>query len=157
MPYKCISVALPKSCSIDKLKQRICDTMEHKALGGIVNPVIAKCSLLTPAIMGSSLKTIKEKNPPETTYEPMPFGIHFRYGITLGPVYDMEFGFPLCLEETTDPDNPYKDDETIDHLMEAMKYVVEESKKSSEGELMPLCAYKHYNALRIYCSTIAHA
>ena len=81
------------------MKQKISDTLQHKVLGEVVNPVMSRYHTLTPALIASGFNLVELANPPGTTLEPLPYAIHFRYGISLGPAYDMEFGFPLNLDK----------------------------------------------------------
>lgn len=123
---------------MDKLKQKFADTVQHQILGDVVSPIIEKYPTLTPALMSSSLNIVKVANPPGISYEPMPYGIHFRYGITLGPAYDMEFGFPINLPwQPADTDGDAHNLEKAHQnrkFMEAMRVVVDLSDKYAKSK-----------------------
>ncbi|XP_011410297.1 PREDICTED: uncharacterized protein LOC105316795 [Amphimedon queenslandica] len=113
---------------IDRTKQKIRDTMQHQINGSVANPIIDRFKTLTPAIISNAVSFIKMENPPGTTYEPMTNAIHFHFGISLGPFYDMEFGFPINLDNL--------DDQYFSNFMTAMRFVVDKSKEySAKGEM----------------------
>ena len=112
---------------IDRTKQKVHDTMQRQINGSVANPIINQYKTLTPAIISNAVSFIKMENPPGTTYEPMPNAIHFRFGISLGSFYDMEFGFPFNLDNF--------EDEYFSNLMTAMRFVVDKSKEYSASKL----------------------
>lgn len=117
------------------MKQKIRGTMQRQISGSVANPIINRYKTLTPAIISNAVSFIKTENPPGTTYEPMTSAIHFHFGLSLGPFYDMEFGFPINLDNL--------DDEYFSKFMNAMRFVVDKSKEYSASEL---CKYS-YNSL----------
>ena len=113
---------------IEKLNQKVLDTISGVPVGKYANPKRLHLGLLTPAIFANAHDLVKKTNSPGETYEQIPFGIHYRFGINLEPVYVMEFGFPLNLKDDNDP--LYK------NLIEAMRYVVELSENYARSKYM---------------------
>ena len=85
---------------------------------------------LIPLIGANSLDIIR-RNQEEEIHEELPHAIHFRYGITLAPVYDMEFAFPLTIDD---------DQNGFDTLLKAVKIVVEETEKAARGGILRKCS-----------------
>ena len=82
---------------------------------------------LIPVIGSISLGIIR-RNQEEEIHEELPHAIHFRYGITLAPVYDiMEFAFPLTIDD---------DQNGFDTLLKAVKIVVEEVEQAARGGIL---------------------
>lgn len=109
----------------EKLTQKFTDTLQHVILNEVGNPILERYPSLTPAIIGGGFQIVKRSYPPGTTYEPLPYAIHFRYGIGLAPVFDMEFGFPF---------NLYDDGSSYEKISQALKYVVEEAERHAKGK-----------------------
>ena len=96
-------------------------------LGTVGNPVLSRYHNLTPAFTATGFNFVKSANKEGTLYEPLPYAIHFCYGISLAPVYDMEFAFPFSLTG---------DDHYFDTVLAAMHYVVDKSKEYAQGKSM---------------------
>ena len=71
----------------------------------------------------SGFQFVKRFYLPGTTYEPLPYAIHFHYGIDLAPVFDMEFVFPFNLHD---------DGSSYQTISQALKYVVEEAERHAK-------------------------
>ena len=95
-------------------------------LDTVGSTAIERYPQLIPLIGASSLDIIR-KNQEEEVHEELPHAIHFRYGITLAPVYDMEFAFPLTIDG---------DQNGFDTLVKAVKIVVEEAEKAAKGGIL---------------------
>ena len=116
-------------CSWDKLQQRISDTVQHIALDTVGSLTFERYPQLIPVIGANSLDIIR-RNQEEKIHEELPYAIHFRYGITLAPVYDMEFAFPLTIDD---------DQNGFDTLLKAVKIVIEETERAAEGGILRKC------------------
>ena len=108
------------------MKQRIVESLEHVMVKDIGSPAIERYPLLIPVLGSKSLDIIKRDQKDEI-HEELPYAIHFRYGITLSPVYDMEFAFPLTIDD---------DQNGFDTLLKAVKTVVEEVEQAARGGIL---------------------
>lgn len=109
-------------CSWDKILQKTTDTLQHIMLDTIGSTAIERYPQLIPMVGAQSLDIIKTGLEDEI-HEELPHAIHFRFGITLAPVYDMEFAFPITLDD---------DKNGFDILLKAVKLVVEETEKAAK-------------------------
>ena len=108
------------------MQQRISDTLQHVMLDAS-SSAIERYPQLIPVIGSTSLGIIR-RNQEEEIHEELPHAIHFRYGITLAPVYDiMEFAFPLTIDD---------DQNGFDTLLKAVKIVVEEVEQAARGGIL---------------------
>lgn len=103
--------------------------------GELGSPLIARYPFLTPAYLAAGFKAIKKENPPnEPKLETLPYAVHFRYGLKFAPVYDMEFAFPITLDDT---------EHGFDTFLNAIKFVItelEEASKPGEMTSILLCS-----------------
>ena len=117
--------------------QRVTDSVTHYAMRDIGSPALASAvgPMLVPAMLATGFKITKEAQPPDTLQE-LPFAIHFRYGISLAPVYDMEFAFPIILygNQTDVPKDVQLDG--IKKLLDAIQIVIEETQKSASKSMI---------------------
>ena len=105
------------------LQQKITDTVEHVALDTLVAPLIKRYPAIIPAFVAGSFNLFKQREPEGEIKQELPHAIHFRYGISEAPVYDMEFAFAFNLED---------DGSSFEVVLEAMRYVVEETEKEAK-------------------------
>ena len=122
--------------------QRVTDTVKEVTMRDVGSPALANPFVgpfLVPAILATGFKMTKEAQPPDTLQE-LPFAIHFRYGVSLAPVYDMEFAFPITLysKEEREANNganvtKSKQIEGIQKLLTAVHTVIETAKKWANG------------------------
>ena len=101
------------------------------ALGGtVIVPLLSKLPCITPLFLTMGFQTIKKQYgdlQPEQVVK-QPWAVHYRDGIDLMPVYDMEFAFPLDISNPT-------------ALSKAVKTVVEITEEyASQCKLHALCA-----------------
>ena len=84
----------------------------------------ARYPFLTPAFLTTGLKAIKNQNPPnKPKLEILPYAVHFLYGFKYNPVYDMEFAFPVSVDDT---------EHGFDILLDAIRYVLSELEEASK-------------------------
>lgn len=121
----------------NKLVQKVEDTAQHVMLNAIGSPLIERYPQFVPVLGSVSLDLLKQ-NIPAQLDEELPYAIHYRYGISLAPVYDMEFAFPINLDD---------DENGFQLLIEAVQFVVKEAQKEAEGNLL-LCQ-RYVNILYI--------
>jgi len=110
-------------CRWDKVRQKLRDTTQHVLLNATGSPLMANYPQFVPVVGGISLDLLKG-NLSAQVHEELPYAVHFRYGVSIAPVYDMEFAFPLTLDD---------DEHGFDKLFEAVQYVVDETQKAAEG------------------------
>ena len=81
------------------------------ALGGtVVIPLLSKLPCITPLFLTMGFQTIKQQygGLQKEQVVKQPWAIHYRDGIDLSPVYDMEFAFPLDIGNPTALSNAVK-------------------------------------------------
>ena len=108
------------------MQQRTLETLQHIMLDTVGSSAIERYPQLIPVINAQSLNIVKTSLD-EEVHEELPHAVHFRYGITLAPVYDMEFAFPLTIDD---------DQNGFDTLLTAVKIVVEEAEKAAKGGIL---------------------
>ena len=101
----------------EKVQAKLVDTISSTFVGELGSPLISRYPFLVPAYMAFAHKTIKATNPPGKSLEQLPYAIYFHYGIDYSPAYDMEFAFPVNMN---DPDHGF------DKLFKALDVVVNE-------------------------------
>ena len=111
------------------------DSLQHVMLDTISTRYLEQYPQLIPVFGANSIAIIKGGHE-EEVHEEIPYAIHFRYGITLAPVYDMEFAFPLTLDD---------DQNGFDTLLKAVKFVVEEAEKAARGGILGIIIALHAN------------
>ena len=108
------------------MEKKLNETLQESAFGGVVNPILSRYPALTPAILSFGFKMTQDANPALPEKIPLPYAIHFRFGVSLATVYDMEFAFPFSIHNT--------DDHYFDNVLKAIDCVVTHSETSAHGK-----------------------
>ena len=95
---KSYPISFNNNCRWEQLQKKAQHMLQQTALGVVGEPVASHYPAFIPAMLAAGFQSIKKQNE-GTTIEPLLYAIHFRFGVNLVPVYDMEFAFPVTLDD----------------------------------------------------------
>ena len=112
-----------------KLQQKLTENIEHITLAEIGTPLIKRYPALIPAVVGGGFDMVKKGQPEGENIEELPYAIHFRYGVSEAPVYDMEFAFGITF---IDEAETCLENESFERIKNALCYVVEKAEEEAK-------------------------